>query len=77
MAQTHLNLQILVGLHFDYSDIVHICAVDILHLLMYFLNLPYYAKVQVFLLVKESQHTCLTIQIVFSVQIVLHVQLKM
>lgn len=45
MAGTHLNWQILVGLHLDFSSIVHTCAADIL---------------QRYLLIKESQHTCLT-----------------
>lgn len=30
MAQPHLNLQILVGLHLNYIGIVHDCAADIL-----------------------------------------------
>lgn len=52
MEQAYLNWQILVGLHFKYSGIVHIWAADMLqrYLLMYFLN---FAQVYVFLPLKN------------------------
>lgn len=59
MAGTHLDVQILVGLRLDFSGIVHTCASDIL---------------QRYLLLKESQSTCLTWRIFFSVQRVVHVK---